>query len=76
MLQVYLGSNTLVLSDLLIGISTGPLCTFFADANPLFALIPEQTSQSLRNSYVIIVYGTISNVNGGAQNDLHVLRAS
>ena len=46
---------------------------FFADANPLFALTPAPTNQPLRNDYVIIVYGTCNNVNGGTRNNLHVL---
>ena len=45
---------------------------FFVDTSTHLALIPEQTSQPLHNKYVFIVYGTI---NGGAQNDLHVLNA-
>ena len=45
----------------------------FSDANSLFALTPEPTNQLLRNDYVIIVYGTCNNVNGGTRNNLHVL---
>ena len=37
----------------------GATVHFFADANPLFALIPESTNQPLRNSYITIVYGVI-----------------
>ena len=37
----------------------GATVHFFANANPLFALIPEPTNLPLRNNYVIIVYGII-----------------
>ena len=37
----------------------GAIVHFFADTNPLFALIPKPTNQPLHNSYVIIVYRVI-----------------
>ena len=46
----------------------------FCRRKPLFALTPEPTNQPLHNDYQYGLYGTSNNVNGGAQNDLHVLR--
>ena len=51
----------------------GPTVHFFADDNPLFALISEPTNQPLHNDHSIWNY---NNVNGGALSDLHMLCVS
>ena len=55
----------------------GATVHFFADANPLFALIPEPTNRPLHNYYSIRSYMVQLFIRkGGAWNNLHVLRAS
>ena len=41
----------------LCALGNGATVHFFADANPIFALIPKPTNQLLRNNY--IVYGVV-----------------
>ena len=59
--NVYYRSTTSLVPRPLIDstLQHGATVHFFADANPLLALTPEPTNQSLRNDDVIIVYGII-----------------
>ena len=52
-LQVVLPAKIM---DFYIFIHGATQCTFFADANPLFALIPEPINQPLQNNYIIRNY--------------------